>query len=123
QESLNRLKSKYDNWLSFEFSWNRYYGDESVLELHANEQIEDQLMFEQSASLIRIRNEERIQNYMIGKVFLYDLNILSHLINVVHAGKKICIFGAGGLGERLLEGLQNNRLRVDCFADNQSSKW
>jgi len=123
QESLSRLKSKYDNWLSFEFSWDRYYGDESVLELQANGHVEDQLKLEQSARQIRIRNEERTQNYMIGKVFLYDLDALTNLINVIHIGKKICIFGAGSLGERLLEGLRSNRLRVDCFADNQTSKW
>ncbi len=53
-----------------------------------------------------------------------EFNIKQALLKCTHGSrKKICIFGSGSYGKRLLFDLQVRQVDISCFIDNNPDKW
>ncbi|MBB6732240.1 glycosyltransferase [Cohnella zeiphila] len=64
--------------------------------------------------------EEEVPDY--AYVDIHKLKL--HLMRITNGcTDRICIFGAGVYGRRLLHLLQGRLVQIDCFCDNNTEKW
>ncbi|MFD0673620.1 glycosyltransferase [Cohnella sp. GCM10027633] len=68
---------------------------------------------------------ERFQAAVIPDILDVQLEQFREKIERFSEGKarRLCIFGTGNYGLRLLQELQGRRVQVDCFSDNNPNKW
>lgn len=115
------LKNKHPDLEQHREEWQTLFLEEGALLPKGTEEQRNAMI--QLQARIANRNQDKID--MMNRLYIpsYDDDLLKQTVNELVIGKNCKIFGAGFLGEHIINTLRKHGIKPACFLDNDSKKW